>query len=250
MSSLRNAVKRKTHKERPQPQSRSKFGLLERKKDYKARADDFHRKEKALQNLRRKAEERNPDEFYFAMEHARTKGGVHLKSATKPNKYSQEELRLMKGQDIGYLQVKRQSETKKAERMRESLHFIGAPVQNSHTLFVEEEAAASISLDEHFDTPAELLGRTYNRPRRSQLSTAAAVTGLAEGAADTRKLDRRRAGSYKQLLQRDERRGMLGNVLEKMALEKAVMGKGRKRKLGPTTDSEPPVYRWKQERKR
>ena len=34
---------------------------------------------------------------------------------------------------------------------------------------------------------------------------------------------RRRAGSYKQLLQRDERRGMLGNVLEKMALEKAVM---------------------------
>lgn len=78
----------------------------------------------------------------------------------------------------------------KAERMRESLHFIGAPVRNSHTLFVEQDEAASISLDEHFDTPAELLGRTYNRPRRSQLSTAAAVTGLAEGAADTRKLDR------------------------------------------------------------
>ena len=29
------------------------------------------------QNLKRKAEERNPDEFYFAMEKARTKGGVH-----------------------------------------------------------------------------------------------------------------------------------------------------------------------------
>ena len=58
---------------------RSKFGLLERKKDYKARADDFHRKEKALQSLRRKAEERNPDEFYFAMESARTRDGVHIK---------------------------------------------------------------------------------------------------------------------------------------------------------------------------
>jgi hypothetical protein len=34
---------------------------------------------------------------------------------------------------------------------------------------------------------------------------------------------RRRAGSYKQLVQREERRGMLGNVLEKMATEKAVM---------------------------
>jgi len=29
------------------------------------------------QRLKRKAEERNPDEFYFAMEKARTKNGVH-----------------------------------------------------------------------------------------------------------------------------------------------------------------------------
>ena len=52
---------------------------MERKKDYKARANDFHRKEKALEALQRKAEERNPDEFYFGMEHARTRGGVHVK---------------------------------------------------------------------------------------------------------------------------------------------------------------------------
>lgn len=30
-----------------------------------------------LQALKRKAEERNPDEFYFAMEKARTVEGVH-----------------------------------------------------------------------------------------------------------------------------------------------------------------------------
>lgn len=29
-----------------------------------------------VQNLRRKAEQRNPDEFYFAMERRRTSGGV------------------------------------------------------------------------------------------------------------------------------------------------------------------------------
>lgn len=29
------------------------------------------------QTLKRKAEERNPDEFYFAMENAKTKDGVH-----------------------------------------------------------------------------------------------------------------------------------------------------------------------------
>ena len=31
----------------------------------------------ALQTLRRKAEERNPDEFYFAMHRAQTKRGIH-----------------------------------------------------------------------------------------------------------------------------------------------------------------------------
>ena len=58
---------------------RTKLGLLERKKDYKVRAEDFHRKERALRSLQRKAEERNPDEFYFAMQKARTRGGVHVK---------------------------------------------------------------------------------------------------------------------------------------------------------------------------
>jgi len=66
--------------------ARRQYGLLEKKKDYKERADDFHRKEDALRRLRRKAEERNPDEFYFAMEKARTRGGVHTKRrvAAKP----------------------------------------------------------------------------------------------------------------------------------------------------------------------
>lgn len=31
-----------------------------------------------LQHLESKAEQRNPDEFYFAMEKAKTKDGVHI----------------------------------------------------------------------------------------------------------------------------------------------------------------------------
>ena len=67
MASLRNAVKRKTHKERSQPISRKKFGLLEKKSDYKLRARDYRRKKGRLRVLNEKAQYRNPDEFYFSM---------------------------------------------------------------------------------------------------------------------------------------------------------------------------------------
>ena len=58
--------------------ARRKLGLLEKKSDYKARAADFQRKRATLASLRRKAEQCNPDEFYFAMEKQRTRGGVHV----------------------------------------------------------------------------------------------------------------------------------------------------------------------------
>ena len=48
MSSLQNAIKRRTHKERAQPAARAKFGLLEKRKDYLERAKDFHKKENTI----------------------------------------------------------------------------------------------------------------------------------------------------------------------------------------------------------
>ena len=71
-----------------------------------------------MQNLKRKAEERNPDEFYFAMEKSRTKEGVHVVPTAQANKYTQEQLRLMKSQDAGYLNLKSQAEKKKVERLQ------------------------------------------------------------------------------------------------------------------------------------
>jgi hypothetical protein len=53
MASLRNVVKRREHRERAQPAERRHLGLLEKKKDYKQRANDFHRKEKELKRLAR-----------------------------------------------------------------------------------------------------------------------------------------------------------------------------------------------------
>ena len=113
MSSLRNAVKRRTHKERSQPAERRKFGLLEKKKDYILRARDFHKKEDALKVLRKKAANRNPDEFYFAMQKQRTNDGVHIANEDLSNKYTQDELHLMKTQDVKYVAMKASMEAVK-----------------------------------------------------------------------------------------------------------------------------------------
>ena len=80
MSSLRNAVKRITHKERAQPQARSHLGILEKKKDYRIRARDFHNKQDRIRSLREKAAQRNPDEFYFGMHRSKVKDGKHRKT--------------------------------------------------------------------------------------------------------------------------------------------------------------------------
>ncbi|DBA65845.1 TPA: hypothetical protein ACH3X2_002876 [Trebouxia sp. C0005] len=247
-SALKNAVKRKTHKERSQPSDRRKFGLLEKKKDYLQRARDFHKKENEIQNLRRKAEQRNPDEFYFAMERKRTKGGVTAGSVTEANKYSQQELRFMKSQDASYLALKAQTEMKKVDRLRSQLQFIGAAAPRQHVVFVDDQAAVqSFSAEQHFDTPNELLTRSFNRPRTAQLQEPDTLT-----KHNWQQADRKRAAAYRELQQRNDRQNNLLRMAGSMDMEKAVMGKGRKRKLQPseTGDSQDRVFRWKQVRQK
>ncbi|KAG2436623.1 hypothetical protein HYH02_011558 [Chlamydomonas schloesseri] len=292
MTALANAIKRKTHKERAQPAARKKYGLLEKHKDYVERARNFHKKEKTLQTLRRKAEERNPDEFYFAMEKARTKDGVHDGRLTQANKYSQEELALMRSQDVKYLAMKATSDANKAKRLRESLHFIGvtntsvaaaaaaatatatatgpkkggaasaaaaaaaAAAPQRHTVFVDSEREArEFDPAKYFDTPAELLDRTFNRPRKEQLADRGAVVG----AKSLKGVEKRKYAAYKELEQRAQRGGKVGKLAQHLAYEKTVAhSKGRKRKLSPkelaAAGADPEaagkVFVWKRERKR
>ena len=80
MSSLRNAIQRRNHKEREQPRSRQKYGILEKHKDYVLRAKDYHSKQDRLKAFREKAYFRNPDEFYFKMINSKTKVSYKLRS--------------------------------------------------------------------------------------------------------------------------------------------------------------------------
>ena len=67
MSSLRNSLHRRNHKERGQPAHRKRLGILEKHKDYVVRAKDYNSKKERIRKLKQKASERNKDEFYFGM---------------------------------------------------------------------------------------------------------------------------------------------------------------------------------------
>ncbi|XP_073039591.1 probable U3 small nucleolar RNA-associated protein 11, partial [Primulina eburnea] len=140
MSSLRNAIPRKAHKERAQPHLRRKFGLLEKHKDYVIRARAYHQKEQTLLKLKEKAALRNPDEFYFKMIKTKTVGRVH-KPESQANKYNNEELMLMKTQDIGYILQKLQTEKRfyfrvsEIERLNGMLHSLDNQSSSKHVYF-------------------------------------------------------------------------------------------------------------------
>ncbi|KAL7562518.1 hypothetical protein ACA910_008225 [Epithemia clementina (nom. ined.)] len=183
MSSLRNAVKRITHKERAQPRARSHLGILEKKKDYAKRAKDYHKKEKLVNRLRQKASMRNPDEFYFAMKNSEVKNGKHrktqeLKQKEFDEKIGHDTIRVMKDQDLSYVRMQRAKDKKKIERLQASLHLLDGSlaavgregVHRKHTIFVDsKEEAEEFDAAQHFDTLPELVGRVHNRPRNEMI---------------------------------------------------------------------------------
>ncbi|KAF6163918.1 hypothetical protein GIB67_024773 [Kingdonia uniflora] len=231
MSSLRNAISRRAHKERVQPDSRKKFGLLEKHKDYIDRAKAFHKKEDAIKKLKEKASFRNPDEFYFGMIKTRTIDGVH-KPESQAIQYTAEELMLMKTQDIGYVYQKVQSEKKKIERLSSALHSLDNLPQNTHVYYAQDREEAK---------------EIRSRSRSSQEGKLRAAVDVPD------KIKRQAASSYKELEARKKRVNGLEKVYVDMSLQQELQKKGRKRKLREEEIVNPtgrPVYKWRPERKR
>ncbi|EOA92835.1 Putative U3 small nucleolar RNA-associated protein 11, partial [Anas platyrhynchos] len=72
---------------------------------------DYHKKQNALRALQKKALDKNPDEFYFKMINTRLKDGVHVIKQPK-DEVTPEQAKLMKTQDIKYVEMKRVAEAK------------------------------------------------------------------------------------------------------------------------------------------
>ena len=253
MSSYKNAIKsQKNHRERHQPEARASLGLLEKKKDYKARADDFNKKKRALLHLRKKALNKNPDEFYYHMINSKQVDGVHTEKA-KDEELTKEQIKLMQTQDKKYIVNKRTSEKNKIERLKATLHLLNTSdkTRNTHTFFVEsEKEKKKFNVADRLETHESLLNRTHNRPRLEDLESG--VFSVADVDPDSlEEVTKKSVKAYKELHQRLDREKQLGVIQNKMEMKEALRGKSKPSKqVVKEQKNVAPVYLWKQERKR
>ncbi|KAJ5614531.1 Small-subunit processome Utp11 [Penicillium herquei] len=154
MSSIRNAVQRRNHKERAQLEGREKWGILEKHKDYSLRAKDYNAKKAKLKRLEEKARDRNPDEFHFGMmggqnqtqgKHGR--GGVGRASAAG---LSHDAIKLLKTQDQGYLRTAGERLRRQIEALQREIQLQGG-MNEALGVKGEEKQDDSEADDDEFD---------------------------------------------------------------------------------------------------
>lgn len=226
-------VNQKTHKERHQPEERKHLGLLEKKKDYVKRARDYNEKRETLKLLRKRALNKNPDEFYHHMVNSKIENGMHF-DKEKGDEDTPDQIKLMQTQDLRYVITKRTAEMKKIEKLQAQLHLANVDhnVRNKHIYFDkkfkeerEKEDLERLAKFELPDIDVNKLQDTVNR----------------------------RKAVYKELGKRILREKELSVVQQKIEINKHLQDKRSilppKRVRKGNKDSAP-VYVWKYERKR
>ncbi|KAI8872787.1 U3 small nucleolar RNA-associated protein 11 [Ramicandelaber brevisporus] len=289
MSSLKNAAPRREHKERSQPLARQRYGLLEKKKDYVKRARDYHSKQDRLRSLREKARQRNPDEFYFGMQRSSIQNGVHVTkerankydadtlklmktqdvryAATQSTKEARQIEKLRDNLHLmGHTEAagKKRSSSSMSDddddedddswlNMHDDDNENGGNAKRvKHTVFVsDDEEVDSFDTAAHFDTAPELLKRTFNRPRLSALESDRHTQESAQSldVDMVREAGVRRERLYKEMHDRIMRKEKLDSTEREMIVQKNLMAKGRRQKIGKDANGLP-VYKWFPERRR
>ena len=140
LKNIKKYIPRRKYRERSQTERRKKLGFLEKKKDYKIRAEDYHMKEKKYKNLKEAARTRNPDEFYHKMIKAKIIDGEHVQF---PDDKNLEQKLVTNTQFINLVNFKKSQLEKEAEKMKVRLQlnkniFEGGN-KSKHTLYYEDE---------------------------------------------------------------------------------------------------------------
>jgi len=253
MSSWKKAAKagQKTHRERHQPESRKHLGLLEKKKDYIARARDFQEKRATIKLLRKRALNKNPDEFHFHMINSKVVNGVH-REKDKEDQHTPEQIKLMETQDLRYVAYKRNIESKKIDKLQSQLHMIDVANEtpNQHIFFLDNETEMkNFDLAEKLGTHPALLSRRTNRPRLS------AIKNMRLPELDNKtiaKLEQKKHMAYKELEKRIDREREMTVVQQKLEVRRQLKDKKitKPKLVKPGSKDAAPIYKWKFERKK
>lgn len=174
MSSLRNAVARRPHRERGQIKSREKWGILEKHKDYSLRAKDYNLKKKKIAQLSEKVREKNPDEFAFGMLSQGKAGMGKHKAGAKANEepggsLSHDAVKLLKTQDANYLRDVMAQGRKEMERLKQEVGM------DAVTFSGKGQAKKILFADEDTEQPQQ-------KRRKSNAETLEPSTDLFTGA--------------------------------------------------------------------
>ena len=164
LKNIKKYIPRRKYRERSQNERRKKLGFLEKKQDYKIRAEDYHAKEKKYKNLKEAARTRNPDEFYHKMIKAKIIDGEHVQF---PDDKTLEQKIVTNTQFINLVNFKKSQLEKEAEKLKYRLQlnkniFEGGN-KSTHTLYYDDE-------DEYFEEQKkekELLNKKRNRDKNN-----------------------------------------------------------------------------------
>ncbi|KAL3422135.1 hypothetical protein PVAG01_06291 [Phlyctema vagabunda] len=241
MSSMRNAVQRRNHRERAQPEERAKWGLLEKHKDYSARAKDFNVKKTKLKSLRKLAGEKNPDEFYFGMmskgKNAATSAVERRKKRAMPHNdtpghkaMTQEAVRLAKTQDMGYIRTERNKAMKEVRALEQRVK--GIKGNGKKIVFADDEEEqmekmwSGVNMDENDDDESDEYDDDSEEEEREKRVPRAPLSKEEIQARDFKRMQQREAEKLAHFLDAaQEKLKVLTEAEEQLELQRAKMAK-------------------------
>ena len=238
LKNIKKYIPRRKYRERGQTERRKKLGFLEKKQDYKIRAEDYHAKEKKYKNLKEAARTRNPDEFYHKMIKAKIIDGEHVQF---PDDKNLEQKLVTNTQFINLVNFKKSQLEKEAEKMKIRLQlnkdiFEGGN-KSIHTLYYDDE-------DEYLEEQKkEKENEFLNKKRKNNINN-----NKEEDALEQNNNDKKLTPENKQLINTYKQRKKHINQLEQISKglqeQKELLKGGKKKKIGDG------VYKYFMERKK
>ena len=163
LKNIKKYIPKRKYRERSQNERRKKLGLLQKKADYKVRAEDYHKKEERFKKLKELARTRNPDEFYHKMTKAKIIDGEHVQFAE--DKTLQDKI-VSNTQFINLVNFKKSQIENETRKMQVALQtnanmLMKGSKHSQHVLFYDDEDEIFMahkrkrSLDEPLDDDNE-----------------------------------------------------------------------------------------------